>query len=127
MHPISEGRRHLTWCAMASRLRPLITAALSIAAFAASAAVPTPTVTGPVPSDLSSPTKNHTFFATDLDLKSRGYVEEEFFFSGVANTYDATFSGGIGARPTASPTANVVTAGNPYTTRMVVRRPAHPG
>jgi hypothetical protein len=89
--------------------------------------VPTPTVSGPIASDLQSPDKNYTFFATDLDLKARSYIEEEFFFSGTANTYDATFSGGIGARPTASSTANVVTTGNPYTTRMVVRRPAHPG
>jgi hypothetical protein len=100
--------------------------ALSLAASAVAATVPTPTVTGPIPSDLASSPRNHTFFATDLDLRSRGYVEQEFFFSGHANTYDATFSGGIGARPTASPTASVVTTGNPYTTRMVVRRPAHP-
>jgi hypothetical protein len=106
-------------------LRTLIAALLAIIAAAATAAVPTPTVTGPIPSDLAASPRNHTFFATDLDLKSRGYVEEEFFFSGHANSYDATFSGGIGARPTASPTANVLTSGNPYTTRMVVRRPAH--
>jgi len=56
-------------------LRTFITATLlSIAAAAVSAPVPTPTVTGPLPSDLSSPNKNYTFFATDLDLKSRGYV-----------------------------------------------------
>lgn len=126
MHPISQARTHRPWGGVAAALRTLIATTLSIATVAAWAAVPMPTVTGPVPSDLSSPTRNHTFFATDLDLKSRGYVEEEFFFSGMANTYDATFSGGIGARPTASPTANVVTTGNPYTTRMVVRRPAHP-
>jgi hypothetical protein len=108
-------------------LRTGVATILSCAAAVASAVVPTPTVTGPIASDLNSSPRNHTFFATDLDLKSRGYVEEEFFFSGTANTYDATFSGGIGARPTASPTANIVTTGNPYTTRMVVRRPAHPG
>ena len=107
-------------------LRTLIAALLAIIAAAATAAVPTPTVTGPIPSDLAASPRNHTFFATDLDLKSRGYVEEEFFFSGHANSYDATFSGGIGARPTASPTASIVSSGNPYTTRMVVRRPAHP-
>ena len=112
---------------IAACLRGAATALVAVAAKAALAAVPTPSVTGPIPSDLSASPRNHTFFATDLDLKARGYVEEEFFFSGVANTYDATFSGGIGARPTASPTANVVTSGNPYTTRMVVRRPANPG
>jgi hypothetical protein len=122
---ISQPHRSARRVGMA--LRAFVTATLlPFGTAAVLAAVPTPTVTGPVPSDLSSPNKNYTFFATDLDLKSRGYVEEEFFFSGTANTYDATFSGGIGARPTASPTANLVTTGNPYTTRMVVRRPAHP-
>jgi hypothetical protein len=91
-----------------------------------SAAVPVPSVAGPIPSELGSSTKNYTFFATDLDLASRGYVEEEFFFSGTANTYDATIAGGIGARPVASPTANVTSSGHPYKTRMVVRRPASP-
>ncbi|MDM0028408.1 alpha/beta hydrolase domain-containing protein [Variovorax saccharolyticus] len=114
------------WTASGLR-RACVATAMSIVASAAFAVVPTPVVQGPIPSDPSSPSRNYTFFATDLDLKARGYVEEEYFFSGTANTYDATFSGGIGARPTASPTANIVTAGNPYTTRMVVRRPAHPG
>lgn len=104
--------------------RALIGAALSVLACASTAAVPTPSVTGPIPSDLNSPGRNYTFFATDLDIRSRGYVEEEFFYSGTANTYDATVAGGIGARPTPSPTANVVSSGHPYTTRMVVRRPA---
>ncbi|MFZ4289787.1 alpha/beta hydrolase domain-containing protein [Variovorax sp. HJSM1_2] len=90
------------------------------------AVIPTPTVTGPIASDLKSANKNYTFFATDLDLKSRGFTEEEFFYSGQANTYDATIAGGIGARPSASATANVLTTGNPYTTRMVVRRPSDP-
>ena len=126
MQANSQSQAGHSWHRSVTAFRVLFTATLLSIAAAAPAAVPTPAVTGPVLSDLSSPDKNYTFFATDLDLKSRGYVEEEFFFSGVANTYDATFSGGIGARPTASPTANVVTTGNAYTTRMVVRRPAHP-
>ena len=86
-------------------------------------AVPVPQVTGPVPSDLSSPVDDHTFFASDI-LANRDYEEREFFYSGTANVYDATIAGGIGARPIASPTANVVSADHPYTTRMVVRQPA---
>jgi hypothetical protein len=82
------------------------------------AAVPVPLVTGPLP---AAP-----FFASDLDLGARGYLEQEYFYSGAANIYDATVAPGIGARPTPSPTANVVSAGHPYTTRMVVRRPASP-
>lgn len=87
-------------------------------------AVPVPTVTGPVASDLDAPDNNRTFFGTDLDIADRGYVEEEYFYSGKANVYDATVAGGIGARPTPSPTANVVSSGHDYKTRMVVRRPA---
>ena len=106
-------------------LRALVVAAV-IAAPCAFAAVPVPVVNGPIPSDLQAPDRNHTFFATDLDLRSRGFVEEEFFFEGTANVYDATVAGGIGARPTPSPTANVVSSGHPYRTRMVVRRPQSP-
>jgi hypothetical protein len=101
----------------------LVLAAAGSAA-SALAAVPVPTVHGPIASDLASPERNRTFFATDLDLRSRRYVEEEFFFEGTANVYDATVAGGIGGRPTPSPTANVVSSGHAYRTRMVVRRPA---
>jgi hypothetical protein len=88
------------------------------------AVVPVPEVSGPVPSRLGSAERDHTFFASDLDLPARGYVEQEFFYSGRANVYDATVAPGIGARPTPSPTANVVSTDHAYKTRMVVRRPA---
>ena len=51
---------------------------------------------------------------TPSDLKAVGYVEEEFLFSGVANVYDW---------PAPGP-AVVRTADAPYTTRVLVRRPA---
>jgi hypothetical protein len=104
--------------------RALAGLALAGAAAWAQAAVPTPLIEGPIRSDLTAADNNRTFFGTDLDLAARGYVEEEFFFSGQANRYDATVAGGIGARPVASPTAQVVSSGHPYKTRMVVRRPA---
>lgn len=88
--------------------------------------VPLPDVQGPIPSVVAGPDSDHTFFASDLNLAARGYVEEEYFYGGEANVYDATVAGGIGARPTPSPTANVVSSGHPYRTRMVVRRPADP-
>ena len=88
--------------------------------------VPVPEVSGPIPSVVGSDGNDYTFFASDLDLAARGYVEQEFFYSGRANVYDATVAPGIGARPTPSPTANIVSAGHPYKTRMVVRRPARP-
>jgi hypothetical protein len=87
-------------------------------------AVPTPEVTGPVASHPGDPGNDYTFFSSDLGLQDRGYVEEEFFYGGSANRYDATVGGGIGARPTPSPTANIVSSDHDYTTRMVVRRPA---
>jgi hypothetical protein len=88
--------------------------------------VPIPAVSGPIPSTVGSADRDYTFFASDLDLAGRGYVEQEFFYSGKANVYDATVAPGIGARPTPSPTASIVSTGHPYRTRMVVRRPARP-
>jgi len=88
--------------------------------------VPVPQIAGPIPSDLDSPGNNHTFFASDLDLDHRGYQEEEYFYSGQANVYDATVAPGIGARETPSPTADIVSSGHPYMTRMVIRRPESP-
>lgn len=94
-------------------------------------AIPTPTVTGPIKSEsFASQTKNYTFFATDMALSSRGYVEEEFFFEGKANWYaHATANiNGMGPIPPSSlPTDFTVTVAKsdvPYKTRMVVRRPA---
>jgi Alpha/beta hydrolase domain len=101
-----------------------VTAVPATGAAPAPDTVPVPTVTGPIPSTVGSSGNNYTFFASDLDLAARGYVEQEFFYSGLANVYDATVAPGIGARPTPSPTANIVSSGHPYTTRMVVRRPA---
>jgi len=103
--------------------------ALALAGIAApaSAAVPTPVVTGPLASDpRGSASRNYTFFATDLDLEGRGYVEEEFFISGAANVYDAPNPPvGIGAGPVPAPTAHIVSTGHLYKTRLVVRRPKH--
>ena len=76
-------------------------------------------VIGPIPSeDFSSPTKNYTFYATDVALASYGYVEEEFFITGTANAYN------IPSNPTTPPT--IATADVPYKTRMTVRRPTDP-
>jgi len=50
------------------------------------------------------------------DLAARGYVEEEYFFSGTANVYSKAEGGGL----------SVVCADAPYTNRFLVRRPADP-
>ena len=81
----------------------------------AEAATPVPTVVGPVPVTADS----YPFGAADQtrvpeDLKGVGYIEEEFFVSGKANVYDW---------PAPGP-AIVRTPNAPYTTRMLIRRPA---
>ena len=84
---------------------------------ASPAAQPAPPLVanGPLPVTAAS----YPFGAADHtrvpeDLRAIGYVEEEFLVSGTANVYDWSAPG----RPT------VRTAGAPYTTRVLVRRPA---
>jgi len=96
-----------------NRFLPLITA-LSALSIAAAAATPVPHVKGPIPETAAS----YPFGAADHemvpeDLKSIGYVEEEFLVSGNANVYDWDKLG----------PATVRIANAPYTTRVLVRRP----
>ncbi|SNT28294.1 hypothetical protein SAMN05421812_104223 [Asanoa hainanensis] len=76
--------------------------------------LPNPVVTGPVRA--TGRLGDYPFFKSQFDLRGHGYVEEEFFFSGTANTYTVV----NGQRTTAS----VIEGGHAYTSRMVVRRPA---
>src|SRR4051794_12862851 len=108
----------------------LIAAALFVAAAAtcaavvhaqpASAAVPDPTVAGPVPATVAPGDASHDYpyFATQFDLAGQGYTEQEFFLSGTANRYSVA-NGQL-------TTATLVDGGHPYKTRMVVRRPTNP-
>ena len=57
------------------------------------------------------------FAASPEDLASRGYLEQEYYVSGIAKRY--TF-------PDAMNNAVVVDGGYPYKTRMIIRRPADP-
>jgi hypothetical protein len=87
---------------------------LALAAPGAAAATPVPEVTGPLPVTAAS----HPFGAADHQLRPQrlerhGYVEEEYLVSGKANVYEW---------PAPGP-AVVRTAGAPYTTRILVRRP----
>ncbi|MGM1062265.1 alpha/beta hydrolase domain-containing protein [Saccharothrix sp. Mg75] len=68
---------------------------------------------GAVPGDRLAERVEDTypFFSTPADLAAAGYVEQEFHLSGVADGYAVD-----GTR---------VATGVPYTTRVVVRRPAH--
>ncbi|HYI19106.1 MAG TPA: alpha/beta hydrolase domain-containing protein [Solirubrobacteraceae bacterium] len=89
--------------------------ALTLAATAA-AATPVPRVEGPLPAtEASHPFGGAAWQLRPQDLAEHGYVEEEYLVSGAANVY--TWSGNE---------AVVRTAGAPYTTRMLVRRPIKP-
>ena len=98
-------------------------AGVSIIALATPAlsAVPDPAVTGPIPVTLPLGDLSHDYpqLATQADLAGNGYVEEEYFFEGTANEYDVVTA------PLAN--ATVRTTGNPYRTRMIVRRPVSAG
>lgn len=98
--------------------RSLLRAALVgllLAAGAASAQVPVPSITGPI----SSPGSAFVTPPSALDLASLGWVEEEFFLSGTARAFTASAPLGSDGKWTAAP--NGPTA--PYTTRILVRRP----
>lgn len=90
----------------------------------ANAAVPSPTVTGPIaqPVPLGDPSHNYIFFSSNHDLAGHGYIEEEFFVEGTATRYATPNQ----TNPDASSTGTVISTGNPFRTRMVVRRPVDP-
>ena len=73
-------------------------------------------VTGPIAATAvpGDPSHDYPFFASQLDLKARGYVEEEYFIEGTANRYSTVGTG----------TGTVIDGGHPYKTRLIVRRPA---
>jgi Alpha/beta hydrolase domain len=85
---------------------------------AGAGSVPNPTVSGPIasPDIPGTPTYNYPFFASNHDLPTHGYVEEEFYFQGTANRYNT---------PSLT-TGTIIDSGHPYLTRMLVRRPADP-
>ena len=81
------------------------------------AATPIPNVTGPIPVTAESyPLMSSAHLQTVVDLPKVGYVEEEFFVSGGANVYDWAADGRL----------SVKTPAAPYTTRILLRRPADP-
>jgi Alpha/beta hydrolase domain len=96
----------------------LITVVVVSLPLAAGATVPNPTITGPIPATvpLGDPSRDYPFLATDINLAQYGYVEQEYFMQGTANQY-STPAGATGA---------VLSTGNPYKTRLLVRRPISP-
>ena len=81
----------------------------------AQSAVPVPKVTGPIAVTADSyPLAAASRLQTKYDLAKASYVEEEFLVSGTANVYTWNADNSI----------SVKTANAPYTTRILVRRPA---
>jgi len=79
------------------------------------AIAPIPEVTGPIAIAATSvPLMMSSRLQTVVDLPKAGYVEEEFFLTGRANVYDWSAAG----QPV------VKTPNAPYTTRLMLRRPA---
>ncbi len=93
-----------------------LASALALSTFSAAAQIPNPNVTGPIASTKvpGDPSHNYVFFSSNHELAVNGYVEEEYFIEGTANTYTT---------PTGA-TGTILTRNNPYKTRIVVRRPA---
>jgi hypothetical protein len=93
----------------------LMNGVLAPAVLAQDAPMPVPKITGPIPATSDSyPFLGAGHTVDPIDFAKAGYVEEEFFVSGNANVYDWAADGGL--------TVKVEKA--PYTTRILVRRPA---
>jgi hypothetical protein len=111
-------RRRILYAA-ANRLGAWLNAVLSVvmlcAPATAGAEVPSPTITGPIPATVTpgDPSRDYPFLATDVDLASYGYVEQEYFMEGTANQYTTP----------AGATGTITSTGHPYKTRLLVRRP----
>src|SRR5215468_9056360 len=89
---------------------------LALTAAFASAAVPSPTLEGPVTSPGSA------FIAsTGFDLSEVGYTQEEFFISGTATAYTSANPLTSDGKWTATPASTA-----PYKTRILVYKPTNP-
>lgn len=99
---------------------PALVAAADVTPFSVSL----PTVTGPI----ASTDTNFPFGAEGFDVQPpvpKGYVVEEFFFSGTGNLYEYTPTGFRVVTPCPARATQGCT-NIPYTTRMLVKRPANP-
>jgi hypothetical protein len=115
MHSVARFRHSETRSSLMRSICALFLGALTMAALAA----PVPELTGPIAWNppANGANRDYPFHASDLNLARRGYVEEEFFYSGTANRYTI-----VGA-----PFSTAAVAGSAtYKTRLIVRRPADP-
>ena len=109
---VEPGRRGVQSAVRSALLWMVIALAFAVAAHAQ---VPTPTVTKLAGDKPGTPGRNYPFFATDIVLSNYGYVEEEFFYDGTANTYST---------PAFGTNADITASGIPFRSRLLVRRPA---
>lgn len=87
---------------------------LAASAFSAAAAIPQAAVTPAAP--------GVHFADRNFQIAQRGYVDQEFWISGLARTYKATGT----LRSDGKWGATVATSNTPYQTTMIVRRPTDP-
>ena len=83
------------------------------------AAVPNPSVTGPISAAAGS--KGHPLASAVEDLSRAGYEEDELFLQGTANGYGQRGRWGSDGRWAVTPAGSA-----PYRTRILVRRPTDP-
>src|SRR5688572_16323532 len=102
-------------CRSASLILVVVIAGFTGIRTAAAQGTPIPEFKGPIPITAESyPSMMSSKLQTVVDLAKAGYVEEEFLISGRANVYDWGPDG----------KAIVKTPNAPYTTRILLRRPA---
>jgi hypothetical protein len=123
-----QTRRTIIQCArrfpLLAALGVLMLPALASAADVAPFAVSLPTVTGPI----ASTATDFPFIADGFDVEPpvpQGYVEEEFFVSGTGNLYQFTPTGIEIVAPCPAIAARGC-SNLPYTTRILIKRPADP-
>ena len=102
---------------LAAAVAPLLLGAAPAVAASAVPARGKPAVTGPV----SGGNGAIVLQGTSFDLGRTGYTQSEFFVSGTARSYTPAAPLGSGGRWQVTPASTA-----PYTTRMVVYRPANP-
>jgi hypothetical protein len=96
-------------------MRAFLSAAALLVATSAAAAVPNPTVSGPI----TGPGAPFVTPPSQLQLLEFGYLEEEYFVAGTARAFTASGALGTDGKWTASPDG----ATADYVTRILVRRP----
>ena len=98
-------------------LVPLLGLFMGQAIAAATSVVPIPSVEGPIPVTAASHVWNGAEWQwVPIHLEAHGYVEEEHYVSGTANVYEVL--------PASDYQVKALRSG-PYTTRIIVRRPAN--